>query len=267
MTLITHSAIFPFTEKFKIEPPRSTLEVRTIFARASGSDAIGDGKTEGSAYRTFQRAILDVPTFIPHNVRYVVDITGIGTKDLLPDFTLPIFLSPDPGLLDFSANSIQAIAAPLTIFAEPNVVDSIATSKLTGISSDPTSKIRTLNTTKNFTANQHKNRYVVGSDFSHIGVISSNTAGPDSDVEITDTFDLTPPIDIVEESAEQRSPAGASLIIAKQLCDISWQGIKFTNAGSGGAISNRILTQEHAAPAVGRWLHGNRAIERLITPL
>lgn len=240
MTLITQRAVFPLTETFNIEPSRSTLEVRTVFARASGSDAIGDGKTEASAYRTFQRAILDVPTFIPHNVRYVVDITGLGTEDLLSDFTLPIFVSPDRAVLDFSAPPVEVIPAPLTIFAEPNVVDSISTLEPPGISSDPTSNIRTLNTTKNYAANQHKNRYVVGSGFSNIGVISSNTAGPNSDVEITDTFDFTLPIDIVEESAELRSPDGASLIVVEQLCDISWQGIKLTNAGNGFQSAIRI---------------------------
>lgn len=64
----------------------SPTEEVTIYARSTGSDATGDGTTQATAYRTFQRALRDVPGLIPGGYVYTVDITGIGTEVLPPDY-------------------------------------------------------------------------------------------------------------------------------------------------------------------------------------
>jgi hypothetical protein len=78
------------------QPPQPPFELttKTIYARLTGSDTTGDGRSIATAYRTFQRAIRDVPSIPPPGARYIVDITGIGTE-ALPDFyVLPTVIFP-----------------------------------------------------------------------------------------------------------------------------------------------------------------------------
>lgn len=69
------------------------LEEIVIYARTTGSDTIGDGSL-GAPFRTFARAIVDVPAIIPPGRRYVVDVTGIGTETLPADYQMPVIQSP-----------------------------------------------------------------------------------------------------------------------------------------------------------------------------
>lgn len=73
------------------QPPFQEVEI-VIYARLTGSDATGNG-TLANPYRTFQRAVRDVPNFIPPGVLYVVDITGIGVETLPDNYVLPSWKS------------------------------------------------------------------------------------------------------------------------------------------------------------------------------
>ena len=73
-------------------PPGGPIEI-TIYARATGSDTLGAG-TFAKPYRTFQRAIRDVPSVIPAGYVYTVDITGIGVEVLPPDYEIPAIFAP-----------------------------------------------------------------------------------------------------------------------------------------------------------------------------
>jgi hypothetical protein len=73
----------------------------TIFARSSGDDTTGDG-TLTNPYRTFQRAIRDVPNIITPGNRYVVDITGIGVEVFPPDYCFPVIQNGSNLNLDLS---------------------------------------------------------------------------------------------------------------------------------------------------------------------
>lgn len=92
----------------------------TIFARTTGSDATGNG-TLGNPYRTFARAILDVPLFINAGFRFIVDITNIGVETLPQNWSAPPiqsngFLGPQPDDPPYFF-----IVGPLTIRAIPQL--------------------------------------------------------------------------------------------------------------------------------------------------
>jgi len=95
-------------------------ETITIYARLDGSDQDGIG-TLSAPYRTFQRAIIDVPAVISPGRRYVVDITGLGVESLPEDYQIPVMSSPiyqaEYGDQEgfpyfFAANGVTIRAAP-----------------------------------------------------------------------------------------------------------------------------------------------------------
>ena len=73
--------------------PANAVVTRTIYARANGSDHHGKGTAE-HPYRTFQRAILDVPPTPPPGYSYIVDVTGIGVEIFPPQYCLPQITFP-----------------------------------------------------------------------------------------------------------------------------------------------------------------------------
>ena len=73
-----------------------------VYARLDGSDCDGDGSL-CNPYRTFMRAIRDVPTEVSAGVYYHVDITGLGAEKLTQGYTFPPFRGADDvaGVFDF----------------------------------------------------------------------------------------------------------------------------------------------------------------------
>jgi hypothetical protein len=63
----------PFVPPF----PAVVPTIITIFARQTGSDVTGTGSFE-EPFRTFQRAIRQVPNVIAPGFAYIVDVTNLG---------------------------------------------------------------------------------------------------------------------------------------------------------------------------------------------
>jgi hypothetical protein len=82
--------------------PPFAMSLVTIYARTTGSDTTGDGRTIATAYRTFQRAIRDVPSIVPPGNFYVVDITDLGDEVLPTNYELPRWINSHAFTLDFS---------------------------------------------------------------------------------------------------------------------------------------------------------------------
>jgi hypothetical protein len=112
------------------EPPQpafvSPPQVVTIYARSTGSDAVGDGRTIPTAYRTVQRAVRDVPSFIPGGVYYVIDATGLiegGVEILPPNYELPAWKAPRVlAGEDFDRNNYRGA---VTLQADPRDVPAL----------------------------------------------------------------------------------------------------------------------------------------------
>lgn len=105
------------------QPFTSPDENRFIFANAGGSDEEGDG-TEGNPYRTLQRAVLDVPLFIPGGVHYYVDVTGLGQEALPDGYELPPWKAPVGYFIDFS-DQLFVTKAAVNIVAQPQLASNI----------------------------------------------------------------------------------------------------------------------------------------------
>src|SRR5574342_861812 len=71
----------------------SPATITRIFANAMGSDVTGNGSS-AAPYRTFQRAMQDVPDTIEPGNRVIVDITGLGLQVLPPNYALPAIDAP-----------------------------------------------------------------------------------------------------------------------------------------------------------------------------
>jgi hypothetical protein len=135
------------------QPPFAAGEVH-IYARSAGSDTLGDGSL-ANPYRTFARAIRDVPSNIPAGSIYHVDITGsstIAAPETLPDmYEFPVFTAAQ-GVGDFdfaepffyyygpvnvTADPQTAIITGVTTvtFTAPNVTHPVASTDLVAITS------------------------------------------------------------------------------------------------------------------------------------
>lgn len=97
----------------------------TVYARLTGNDTTGNGSL-ATPYRTFRRAIRDVPNFIPPGVYYRVDVTGIGVETLPNDFIMPSWKSAlvTHGY-DFGDPYFYALAA-VRITAEPQLASALS---------------------------------------------------------------------------------------------------------------------------------------------
>ena len=211
---------------------------RIIYARLTGSDATGTG-TLANPYRTFQRAIQDVPLFIPSTDTYVVDITGIGPETRLGGFKLkPYSSAHDQRRFNFAPDVPSAFfEAPLVIQAIPQpasgvpVADTlIAPGEIVGQVGEPTSGIRTVTTTKVWPVNAFKGKFLSGSGFEGAIAIAGNGV---STLEICLAYNVTGPLSIVEPSAELRNsdPFGGdpAMTIAGVQCGVALTGLKLTH--------------------------------------
>jgi hypothetical protein len=110
------------------QPPFNPTDI-TIYARLTGSDLVGNG-TLANPYRTFARAIRDVPSIIPAGQVWKVDITGSSTlaaPEVLPDmYEFPVFVAAQ-GVGDFDfAEQYFYYYGPVNVLAEPQPATGVA---------------------------------------------------------------------------------------------------------------------------------------------
>jgi hypothetical protein len=219
----------------------------TIYARTTGSNTEGHGKSPATAYRTLERAVRDVPEFIPPGVTYIVDVTGI-TEVLPPDYVLPSWKSSETvraliGDKYFNFRGAVNIEAIPQLVAAIPPADAViaATDILSQVAAPVTGLVMiTVAPRGSWGVNGLKGKLVVG-----------NTGGPENAVitaNTTTTLSLattavpTPPIQIMEPSA---SISGTSTVTVPTVaprgclnainCDsIAFNGLKITTPTVGG---------------------------------
>jgi len=213
-------------------PVKGTGDDQMVYVRTTGDDTTGDGRTIATAYRTVRRALQDLPLLI-WGVRYVIDCTDIGQELHADPTELPMVISPDPQFFDPSpAVPGFLIRAPVTLQATPTLVDTIDVGELTGQTQEALTGLRTLQTSKNYALDEQKGRIVRDAN-GVLGVIASNTAGPNSDIEVTQDGAFTAPVEILAPSAEIRnSDVGGSnaFELRNSVCRVQFNGIKFSTA-------------------------------------
>lgn len=206
--------------------------IRTIYARSTGSDATGDG-TLANPYRTFRRAMADVPMFL-NNSRIVVDITGIGTELLNPLYSMP----PISGSLTVTsdaaaANPLLVRLAALTVFAAPTVIDTITSGDVVSNTADPVTGFRTIVTTKVIPAS-YKGKIVLGSGTAQSGPILSVSGGNTIELAANMTF----PLSITDPSAELKGAdpsvsRGNAVQVSQVNARVKFAGMRLSTRGVG----------------------------------
>lgn len=216
---------------FNLYPEEQSDLENTIYVRTTGDDTTGDGSS-GTPYRTIKRALEDIPYLI-YGERFIIDCTDLGQEAVTSPIQLPIIKSPDSTYYDSSPDIAGfTVRAPLTIQAEPTVLDTISGVELSGQTSDSVTTLRTLQTTKNYTLNQYQGKFVRAANGA-IYVIASNTAGPNSDIETTSYSNLTAPIEIIEPSAEIRNTSTGNAVESRHIqSKVQFNGIQLTVASA-----------------------------------
>jgi hypothetical protein len=139
----------PYWDPFPANAPITNV----IYVRTTGSDVTGDGSL-GNPYRTFQRAIRDVPQFIQTGVIYTVDVTGIGVEVFPPGYQVPQIQSSSLAYTWYE-NPVGPFiwTTPLNIMAMPQPVaaiplaDTLLPAGSYAVTSDPDTFLGTLSLT------------------------------------------------------------------------------------------------------------------------
>lgn len=220
-----------------------------IYVRSTGNDTTGDG-TLTTPYRTIARALEDVP-FLVYDEKYVIECTGLGQELVTSPLTFPPIFSPDTAAFDFATPRIPGfgITEPITIEAAPTLQDTVTAVEITGNTVDSPTGLVTYQTTKNYTLNQYKGALIRDAN-NTVAVIASNTAGPNSSIEVTENAVLTAPLEILTPSAEIRNSdaGGANAVeIRNQMAGICFNGIKFSAANPSVFRYGILLDNPNAA--------------------
>lgn len=230
--------------------PAYKLEVHTIYANASGSDATGNGSVN-RPFRTFQKAIRAVPSIIPSGRIYTVDVTGLGEEMFPPGYQMPVILSPglqvfaagippeDPNALPF-ANTL-----PLNIKAVPMaaVTSPPAPADMTLLaadytsSADPNTGLITLTLTgaprASWASSALKGKFLISADSTANSAIYDSST---TQLFLCHTAPVAEDVNIVEPSATFRTPTVNPDALIEEgggfecmtTSTVAFQGIKFT---------------------------------------
>ncbi len=268
----------------------------TIYARMTGSDATGTG-TLANPYRTFQRAVRDVPSIIPPLVTYFIDITGVGgvvfDETLPPNYTLPAWKAPQDIL--HNGDAFFNLSGAVTIRATPQLVASlppadavINVGDVLSTAQDPLTKFWTITlnvaraswgtSSPGVAGSGLKGKIAVGPSHNKTHpLVAQNTT---TTIEITRTDALAYPISLMEPSAHLH--AGGSHITHGALtsvnCDsIAYSGLRITSddgdsgliAGGLGAVVVQLCELEspsfqsisdYQVKILSTWLYGYPAL-------
>ena len=252
--------------------PPFALVTTTIYARITGNDHNGKG-TLAKPYRTFQRAIRDVPNIPGPGQRFIVDVTGIGVEQFPFSYCLPAISFPaldydnDTSIPYFySGAGLRVRALPRlasTISAYDAVINNTAGAV---ISADPDTNLITLTISSpraSWTPAHLRNKQIirtVGSHFAGCVIVdvtpttltltnnANNFNGAVQGGPGVGPLFLAPGevLQIVEPSAtfqaDPNSPAVDDFAdtfvgILSTVNSIAFQGIKVTQPGSGFPVA------------------------------
>jgi hypothetical protein len=217
-------------------PPFTATQL-IIYANATGNDTTGTG-TEAKPYRTLQRAVRDVPPFIPPSVQYFINITNLGDEVLPPDYALPAWV----GSRAFFDSNVMIVADQ-----EPvrSLSPAARTVTVTAASANYTTKtIQVTDASQNWAPDSLKGQFLSFGDPADplISVVYSNTnntlfvSGNDGDPVVPQPgWEGT----ITEPSArfQVSNPASPAGFHVSNISDIYIAGIRVENLSDPEAFS------------------------------
>lgn len=283
-SLALHLTPQPFTTGPNTAPPFPSGPIPIIvriFANQTGSDATGTG-TQVNPYRTFKRAILDVPNVIPAGYAYIVDVTNLGTESFPAGYQIPPtqatvqeYLFLDPSTLPFvvlAALNIQATPKP---FAGLPLADTTVPPgdivAITPVGPGLTS-VQVAPARASWAANGARTAMVIGSaGDAQVNCVVYGSDATHLFLANTPTHVAVQQLSLVEPSAvfSMPGPGGDGSGFESSAAEsLAIQGIKFTIAGGGSAnqvalgIANTLQPIMELCDVDGLVLGGN-ALEAL----
>lgn len=192
--------------------PTPTAARKVYYVRPTGSDTSGDGSAP-NPWRSVQFGADQVAAISARGDRPVLDMTGIDDV-LASPLVIPPLLAPS-GLLKGTSGGVPApfqVEGYLTLFAQPVVLLALG---VTGVSqaADPvTGQLSITLAGATWTADQWKDKFLVGPNTADMAVIVSNTADT---LKTTTSFfsDLTS-LSIVDCGATLTAALGVSSTVA-----------------------------------------------------
>lgn len=204
---------------------------KVLYVRLSGNDTTGDGSAT-KPFLTLTRALNEIPNIL-RDVRWIIDMTGMGTVQVGAGVTVPPFVSTDPMFVTPTAASFQdKTKGSVTIRSAMTNVTSIASADVTSTTVNTTTNQFTLVTNRNFTVNQLKGNIIVGSSGTApvAYVVVSNTAGPNSSIVVAGTVVPDYPFSIVTQSTTLSCDANATCVKIDTLnAPVVFSGLAFVN--------------------------------------
>ena len=208
-----------------VEVRPDVAESRYIYVRPTGSNETGDGSL-ANPYATVAYAVQTIPLLIK-GIKYIIEMTGVD-ETLSSQLRLPPWISGDSFILNPVNQSeygrYDLVDCPVTFRANPVDIDDFT---VTGSAADPGSGLLTLtDSSKSYTVDEHKGKFLVGSGFFDFAPIISNTS---DSLEVAKSSAFTAPLKIVECGASIGMSSGFEDIITYSggTSLISFQGIRF----------------------------------------
>lgn len=188
-----------------------------IYVRSTGNDETGDG-TSGAPFLTVSRALRVPPVFDESgDLRYVIDNTGCTEASPVK---FPAFQSGQG--LEFPATGIDFapyyIEGYVTIQSVPTSLDTLNAATTSYAYDSLSTLAKVTDTSKSWTVDQYKGKFLVGSGSGEIAAIAGNTADT---LDTAAYFAFTAPLSIVEPSGAMNggvilSGVGANIVLNGQ---------------------------------------------------
>jgi len=239
------------------QAPPAVITQRFVYANAAGSDATGDGSV-GNPYRTFLRAMQDVPLNIRQPEEWIVDITDLGVENFVGHYNFPQFI----GWQGFVRNAfsdpsfIADTFGDVTIRATPTAVLDIPAANITGQVADATTGHITVQTNLALIAGAHVGQIIQGAGLLETYVVVSNNV---TDIETTARAAFTPDIQLQTQSATLRNGNAAdfntTIHVRSARANIVFAGINIDHASANPShealhVSSSMSTVEAVGCAI-----------------
>jgi len=223
-------------------PVITSTSVETIYVRSTGSDTTGDGSLANPFLTTPYVLNNIVPLSIPHNKVYKIEHTDYF-EDMPDGWIMPSFVSPDAFSFNFVPDFLPFVfQAPIVFESVPTTIATLTIANITGPDTvDADTGLHTLNTNLNLTLDQYRGMILVstGTLFNQ-AQIASNTAGPNSTIQLVAITALTLPYAVVQPSGGFNNASAVStnttFNLGEQNASVAFNGIAFTHANPSNLV-------------------------------
>lgn len=233
-----------------------------IFVRMTGNDTTGDGRTAQTAYRTIDRARLDVPLIKRDEDNYVIECTGLN-EPVTANVVLPAMLAGRTGLATYPGSpDFPAFFAEgdLTFQAIPQLQVTLNPGTTTQVVNPTTGNVMVTDTSKLWSTDQWQGLQVISADLSDMRTVIESGSNW---LLIEGSSPVTSP-SIYDYGAKLVATGGVCALLQQQAFDgvLALNGIKLDVANiDEGDTGFSCSTPTMNLWAIGSWISEVNASE------